>query len=601
MNNWMSSLRTRLRVGLGQRPPAGASAAETAEDVVAAAAPEAPLAAEAPAAGAAAFAVFRRQPVRLVVARVVTVLAGLLLLFALVVPNELGQLTPAAFVRIPVEAVVGVVLVALLPARAARIAAAISGLVLGILTVVSFIDMGFYTAFARPFHPVYDWNYFGSAVDFVTRSLGRGGAIAAAVVAVVLAVALPVLMTLAATRLAGLVNRNRTTGMRTAAVLGVVWVTCAAFAVQIVPGVPVAATSATRLAYDRASQVAEDLRDQQAFESGIGVDAFRDVPPERLLTALRGKDVIIAFVESYGRVAVEGPEIAPQIDALLAAGDRRLRAAGFAARSAFLTSPTSGGGSWLAHSTLQSGLWIHNQARYGTLLESDRLTLSSAFRRAGWRSVGVMPANRGPWPEGQAFYGFETIYDLASIGYRGPDFSFATVPDQYTLAAFQRLERSTPNRASVVAEIGLTSSHAPWSPVPPLLDWDELGDGSVYSVPSGAGDPADIVFQRDLSRVRADFAHSISYSLETLLSYVETYGDDDLVLILLGDHQPVPLIAGDDASRDAPITILTRDEAVLDRISDWGWQDGLNPDPQAPVWRMDAFRDRFLTAFGPRA
>ena len=23
------------------------------------------------------------------------------------------------------------------------------------------------------------------------------------------------------------------------------------------------------------------------------------------------------------------------------------------------------------------------------------------------------------------------------------------------------------------------------------------------------------------------------------------------------------------------------------------------PDPDAPVWRMDAFRDRFLAAFGP--
>ncbi|MDT7694495.1 MAG: hypothetical protein QOI75_3862, partial [Pseudonocardiales bacterium] len=38
--------------------------------------------------------------------------------------------------------------------------------------------------------------------------------------------------------------------------------------------------------------------------------------------------------------------------------------------------------------------------------------------------------------------------------------------------------------------------------------------------------------------------------------------------------------------------------AVLDRISGWGWQDGLKPGPNAPVWRMDAFRDRFLTAFG---
>ena len=91
---------------------------------------------------------------------------------------------------------------------------------------------------------------------------------------------------------------------------------------------------------------------------------------------------------------------------------------------------------------------------------------------------------------------------------------------------------------------------------------------------------------------------SIEYSLNTLISYVETYGDDNLVLVFLGDHQPPPIVTGEDASRDVPITIVAHDPAVLDRISGWGWQDGLKPGPQAPVWPMDAFRDRFLTAFG---
>jgi hypothetical protein len=70
---------------------------------------------------------------------------------------------------------------------------------------------------------------------------------------------------------------------------------------------------------------------------------------------------------------------------------------------------------------------------------------------------------------------------------------------------------------------------------------------------------------------------------------------------MLGDHQPAPIVVGDTASHDVPITIVARDPAVLDRIADWGWTDGLEPAPQAPVWPMDAFRDRFLTAFGPAA
>jgi len=84
-----------------------------------------------------------------------------------------------------------------------------------------------------------------------------------------------------------------------------------------------------------------------------------------------------------------------------------------------------------------------------------------------------------------------------------------------------------------------------------------------------------------------------------IVSFVGGGSDDDLVLVYLGDHQPSPVITGDNASRDVPITIVARDPAVLDRISAWSWHDGLMPGPQAPVWRMNEFRDRFLTAFGP--
>ena len=85
-----------------------------------------------------------------------------------------------------------------------------------------------------------------------------------------------------------------------------------------------------------------------------------------------------------------------------------------------------------------------------------------------------------------------------------------------------------------------------------------------------------------------------------MLSWVETFGHDDLVMIFLGDHQPNAIVTGEAAVRDVPISMVARDPAVLDRISGWRWSPGLIPSAQAPVWRMDAFRDRFLTAFGPQ-
>jgi hypothetical protein len=116
---------------------------------------------------------------------------------------------------------------------------------------------------------------------------------------------------------------------------------------------------------------------------------------------------------------------------------------------------------------------------------------------------------------------------------------------------------------------------------------------------SGENAEPQAILTRDPTRVRTDYRTSIEYSLDSLISYVETYGGDNLVLVFLGDHQPAPIVVGDGASRDVPITIVAHDRAVLDRVSGWGWQNGLKPGPQAPVWRMDAFRDRFLTTFGP--
>jgi hypothetical protein len=68
-------------------------------------------------------------------------------------------------------------------------------------------------------------------------------------------------------------------------------------------------------------------------------------------------------------------------------------------------------------------------------------------------------------------------------------------------------------------------------------------------------------------------------------------------VVFLGDHQPASIVSGDRAGHDVPVTVVARDPAVLDRIAGWRWQPGLRPAADSPVWRMDAFRDRFLSAF----
>jgi hypothetical protein len=98
--------------------------------------------------------------------------------------------------------------------------------------------------------------------------------------------------------------------------------------------------------------------------------------------------------------------------------------------------------------------------------------------------------------------------------------------------------------------------------------------------------------------VRAAYGRSIEYTLNTIFSFVRRYGDDKLVVIAVGDHQPATVVTGQGAGHDVPISVIAHDPKVIDRIAGWGWQAGMLPSPQAPVWPMSAFRDRFLTAFG---
>jgi hypothetical protein len=537
-----------------------------------------------------------RQPVP---AHLITALAGLLVLGVLTAPTELGRLTVGTFVTVPLEALLGGGLLLVLPEKPRWAAALVFGVALGLLAIMKLLDIGFSATLARPFNPADDWDLLNDAMRFLAGVIGPLSAIGCLAVAVIFCTGLLIVVTKSVQRLSRLTVRRSPAASRAVVVLAALWLSCAVFGTQIVPGISVASVSTADYLAQRHAPGGTKADDQEEIAANTVTDSFANTP-EELLTALRGKDVVLAFVESYGRSAIEDPEFASQVGAVLDTGNRRLRAAGFESRSAFLTSPTAGGGSWLAHGTLLSGLWIDKQQRYDNLASSQRLTLTKAFHRAGWRTVGVMPGNDTGWPE-SASLGYDHVYDAQDMGYQGPKFSWASMPDQYTLLNFQRTERAIRDHQPVMAEITLVSSHAPWEPIPRLINWADVGDGSVFDGMAAADDPPEVILTRKPGRVHADYRASIEYSLSSLISYVESYGDNDLVVIFLGDHQPSPIVTGYGVSRDVPITIVARDRAVLSRVSTWGWQPGLKPNSDAPVWRMDAFRDRFLTAFGSNA
>lgn len=518
---------------------------------------------------------------------VLTVLAGLLVLVGLVGPSDIGHLTVWELLRIPVEGLVAAAVLLALPPRPRRVVAVAFGVLLGVLTLLKLFDIGFSAVLNRRFNPVLDGILFGDAYDWLKASFGTVGAVGALVVAILLGVGVLAGTARSVLRLTRLAVAHRPVATRVVAVLTVAWFGCAAF------GVPVASDSAAALVTEHTRQLVAGVQDRGTFAAALTDDPYRATPGSRLLTGLRGKDVVMDVIESYGRVAVQDPGVAAVLDD----GTRQLAAAGFTARSGYLTSPVFGAGSWLAHGTFFSGVQTGNQQRYDALVKSDRLTLTKAFQKAGWRTVAVMPGTTAPWTE-DGFYGLDKVYDFAHLGYQGPSFSWSTMPDQYTYAAFQRDEYAKAHRGPLMAEIVTVTSHAPWEPLPRMVSWDAVGDGSVFHDQSAKGDLPEGIVNMNPTVVRANYLSSVRYAMTALVSYLATYGDKNLVWVFFGDHQPSPIVTGPDAPHDVPVTIVAHDRSVLDRVAGWGWTTGLRPAPDAPVWPMESFRDRFLTAFG---
>jgi len=514
--------------------------------------------------------------------------ALLLIAAVLIAPNNLSDFKWRLFVALPIELLI-LGLGLLLPGRAGNSFRILIATILAVGIILKIADMAVFKIFARPFNPVLDTFFITNGMNLLTGALGYVravlvGLLLIAVVAIIIAFCFWLVRR--TQKLLCLATRKSVALLVTGII---VWL---AMTITEVPG---AARSFYDQLADHITSTYHSYAELKIFKQELEVDhVVVNTPANNLFNKLKGKDVLIVFIESYGRAVVDQSEFAQQVRPLLQKGSEDLAASGIGSRSAFLSSSTLGGLSWLAHGTTLSGLWINSQARYNSLIMSKRPSLNRLFGNAGWRTVAVMPAITKAWPEGD-YFGYQQIYTANNLGYKGLPFNWVTMPDQYTLSAFQHLERK-PGHAPVMAEIALISSHAPWTPTPTLIDWNSVGDGSIFNSQATAGDSPEYVWQ-DTGRIRTQFRKAIEYALAGLVSYAVTYGDDNLVIIALGDHQPAPLVTGDDDNRDVPIHLIARDPKLLEQISDWNWTEGMLPADNAPVWRMDELRPRLIETF----
>ena len=523
------------------------------------------------------------------------VLGALILHLVLVQPNHPAAMTWDALRVLPLE--LPVILLGLVALRPGPMAMAVRVALVFALTSIALLkaaDYAMFTALGRGFNPVADISLVEAGLRLLTGATGPVMAAAAALGAVA-AVAVTAWLLWWATgpwaRLTPPPVPRLVTAVAAIVAAGIAVAEIGqAMGRWNIPVTPPGSAFTARVGVERVEMVRETLADLRAFRAAAAEDSYAEA--DRLLDEV-DRDVLVVFVESYGRASLDTPLYAATHRATLKAAEDRLGELGLSMRSGLVAAPTRGGQSWLSHATFANGLWIADQTSYGAALASGRETLFHIAARSGFRTAAVMPQITLDWPEAN-FMGFETVLAARDLGYGGLPFNWVTMPDQFTFAALDRLLRPGTGDRPLFAQVALGSSHAPWVPVPDLVDWDSIGDGSVFDEMALSGDPPDVVW-RDRDRVRDQYRLAVDYALRVVFDYAARHAEDPPLMIVIGDHQAAGFVALDERP-DVPVHIIGPD-SLVEKTRAWGWQRGLRPDTDSEVRPMDRLRDMILDTF----
>ncbi len=311
------------------------------------------------------------------------------------------------------------------------------------------------------------------------------------------------------------------------------------------------------------------------------------------LGSLKGADVLLFVVESYGRTVFVRPAYRQAMEATMRKFSQTLDEHGFMAVSSYLDSPTYGGASWLAHSTLEFGVRVENDIEDKILLQSSLPPLATFFSNSGYRTVSVMPGTRFAYPDGQRF-NYEQYYYAWDFDYKGRTFGWAPMADQFVLDWVRRREFLKRGRPLFIRYV-LVSSHAAFSIQPPFIpDWESIGDGSIYNKLQPVFYP---IYWPNLKNAGDAYLRSLNYDFTTLGDYLAKFVTTDALIIIMGDHQPNLQLTDADEPWSVPVHIISRNSTLLAPFRKRGYTPGLIPDQPLPHAGMETFLGNFLQDF----
>ncbi|HSG64623.1 MAG TPA: hypothetical protein VLD39_06470 [Gammaproteobacteria bacterium] len=320
-------------------------------------------------------------------------------------------------------------------------------------------------------------------------------------------------------------------------------------------------------------------------------------------------NLVLVCIESYGSIVYRDCEPRSSISGLLGGYMSRLAQRGLQYVSSFSEPPIFAGGSWLSYVSFTYGFKLDDLQYYEGLFGHDGSfavyeSLFHVLRRNGYRSAVLCPLTgvdpqTVDWASIKRCFQADELVDFRKLEYRGAMLPFlgwkglSAAPDQYALnSAYEQVSTSTAGRFSLF--FCTLNSHYPWhTAIDAVADWRSLNRSDT---PLASG----VRGRSMMERYRA----AIRYQLDYILQFAVERADEDLLIVIFGDHQP-PIITPEKLGKHTPVHIIGKSSAAIDVFRSHGFLPTLDLSGQAPrTINHEAFLSLFMksmqTAYGTK-
>ncbi|MEM9549075.1 MAG: sulfatase-like hydrolase/transferase, partial [Bacteroidota bacterium] len=330
-------------------------------------------------------------------------------------------------------------------------------------------------------------------------------------------------------------------------------------------------------------KVGQKYQDRRA---GITIEPIHQLP-----------NLYFLYVESYGSYFYKnnsGKEVSFE---MLRDFEKDLTENGYKCVSAFSESTTIGGQSWLTYSSMLFGYRIDNNTLFENHLNDENFRKSKGLlqllKSVGYHNYNLNPINpiaglHVPYEEMRAMYAIDTWFLADDIDYVGDQYGFGQcAPDQYSLnKAMEMIQR---DRQSPYTLFYLTkNSHSPFISPPFVANWKDLNKSGEKQLHVHKGFLKNPRFE--------DYQNAIKYEFDTISQFIEDYGKQEDIFIVVGDHQPPILANKEQHGLTTPVHIISRNDKFLLEFHKYGFTKSLI-EAKDPTIKHEAFYSIFLNAF----